>query len=769
MLQWIRKNGLEPVHLTLLLLSLFFVMHRFSWVTVGLCGLLYGAAFLRLEKKACVQLCVLVLPMALFFFFQNVQWTRQASNLSEHLSVVRMLPDTIDIDGDRLSFRGKAAGRLYQVFYRLESPQEKAYFQGLTEQIELEVDAELQLPEEQRNFNGFDYRAYLKTQGIYQIARLQKIKGKTVVSQRNIFDWLSVWRRTALVVIKQRFPRPMSHYMTGLLFGDLDSEFDWMGKIYSQLGIIHLFALSGMQVGFFIQAFRYLLLRMGVRREVVDIVQLPFSFLYAGLTGFSASVIRSLLQKLFGNVGLRGLDNIAVTLLVCLLFFPRFFLTIGGVLTFSYAFLLTLFPIEETSYRKRLLMEGFGLSFGILPILMFYFHSFQPLSIVLTFVFSVLFDQLILPALSVIFLLAPVFPMTQVNGLFVGLEKVIVWVAELPFPPLILGKPSPFVLLLLLFGILFLYDSYRKKWCVAGLGILLLGCFLVTKRPLENEITMVDVGQGDSLFLRDYYGRTILIDVGGKVEFSSKEAWRTHTKTSNAERTLIPYLHSRGVGRIDHLVLTHTDTDHVGDVLEVASKVAIGRIYISEGSLSRPTFLQTLKEIGVPIHVVKAGERLPIFDSYLEVLYPIAKGDGGNNDSIVLYGNLLGTNFLFTGDLEDGELDLLRQYPDLKVDVLKAGHHGSKGSSLPVFLDHIDARVALVSAGKGNRYKHPHKETLERFAERGMRVYRTDQQGAVRLRGWNHWQIETVRTLFLPLFYIGVAVDVLVEFYVKMG
>ena len=190
---------------------------------------------------------------------------------------------------------------------------------------------------------------------------------------------------------------------------------------------------------------------------------------------------------------------------------------------------------------------------------------------------------------------------------------------------------------------------------------------------------------------------------------------------------------------------TNTDTDHVGDVLEVAKQVQIGRIVVSPGSLTVPDFVATLKEIDVPVHVVKVGDRLPIFDAYLEVLYPDGTGDGGNNDSIVLYGRLLGTNFLLTGDLEQGELDLIETYPNLPVEVLKAGHHGSKGSSYPEFLDHIEAKIALVSAGENNRYKHPHQETLERFDSRNIQVYRTDQQGAIRFRGWREWRIETVR------------------------
>ena len=101
---------------------------------------------------------------------------------------------------------------------------------------------------------------------------------------------------------------------------------------------------------------------------------------------------------------------------------------------------------------------------------------------------------------------------------------------------------------------------------------------------------------------------------------------------------------------------------------------------------------------------------------------------------------------MFTGDLEEnGEAALMQRFPQLKVDVLKAGHHGSKGSSSPEFLEQTQPKIALISAGKNNRYKHPHQETLDRFENIQTQIFRTDEQGAIRFSGWDSWQIETVR------------------------
>ncbi|MFU8728419.1 DNA internalization-related competence protein ComEC/Rec2 [Streptococcus suis] len=739
------KLPCQPVHLAVLAVAAYFAVHSFSLLTMCLLSLVLAVFGVRQGKTVFLKTLPLLTLCGLFFGCQKVQWERAAQSAPEQVTTVQVIPDTIDINGDSLSFRGRADGQNYQVFYKLTSQEEQTYFQNLADLVQLEVEAEVSLPAGQRNFKGFDYQAYLKTQGIYRTVKLTAIKKIVPVQSWNVFDWLSTWRRQALVYVKTNFPAPMSHYMTGLLFGELDSDFDQMSDLYSSLGIIHLFALSGMQVGFFIDKFRWILLRLGLTKETVDKLQIPFSLVYAGLTGFSVSVVRSLVQKILGNLGLRKLDNFAVTVFICLLILPRFLLTAGGVLTFTYAFLLTVFDFEDLGQVKKAAVESLSISLGILPVLMTYFYAFQPLSILLTFVFSFVFDVLLLPGLSVIFLLSPVVKMTWVNGFFVFMEKIIFWVADLGLRPWILGKPSELVLLLLLVSLFLLYDFHRRKKWLLGLSLVLALLFFITKHPLENEVTVLDIGQGDSIFLRDMRGRTVLIDVGGRVDFAAKEAWQERSRQANAERTLIPYLHSRGVDRIDSLVLTHTDTDHVGDVLEVAKQVQIGRIVVSPGSLTVPDFVATLKKINVPVHVVKVGDRLPIFDSYLEVLYPDGTGDGGNNDSIVLYGRLLETNFLFTGDLEQGELDLIETYPNLPVDVLKAGHHGSKGSSYPEFLDHIGAKIALVSAGENNRYKHPHQETLERFDSRNIQVYRTDQQGAIRFRGWKEWKIETVR------------------------
>ena len=680
-----------------------------------------------------------------WFLFQNWQQSQASQNLADSVERVRILPDTIKVNGDSLSFRGKADGRIFQVYYKLQSEEEKEAFQALTDLHEIELEGKLSEPEGQRNFGGFDYQAYLKTQGIYQTLNIKRIQSLQKVGSWDIGENLSSLRRKAVVWIKTHFPDPMRNYMTGLLLGHLDTDFEEMNELYSSLGIIHLFALSGMQVGFFMDVFKKLLLRLGLTQEKLKWMTYPFSLIYAGLTGFSASVIRSLLQKLLAQHGVKGLDNFALTVLVLFIIMPNFFLTAGGVLSCAYAFILTM-TSKEGEGLKAIARESLVISLGILPILSFYFAEFQPWSILLTFVFSFLFDLVFLPLLSILFALSFLYPVIQLNFIFEWLEGIIRLVSQVASRPLVFGQPNAWLLILLLISLALVYDLRKNIKRIAVLSLLITGLFFLTKHPLENEITMLDVWQGESIFLRDVTGKTILIDVGGKAESDKKiEKWQEKTTTSNAQRTLIPYLKSRGVAKIDQLILTNMDKEHVGDLLEVTKVFHVGEILVSKGSLKQKEFVTELQATQTKVRSVTAGENLPIFGSQLEVLSPSKIGDGDHEDSLVLYGKLLDKNFLFTENLEEkGEKELLRQYPDLEVDVLKASQHGSKKSSSLAFLKQLKPEMTLISVGKNNRTKLPHQGTLTRLEGINSKVYRTDQHGAIRFKGWNSWKVETV-------------------------
>ena len=745
---WLKKAPINLFSLALLIATLYFTIFVTNVYAIGVLSFLL-VCFLKhhWKNKAALNLVGLVGGFFLIYFlFLHHRAVLQDKQAPAEINQVTLVADTLSVNGEQLSAIGKAKGQTYQVFYRLKSEKEQHFFKTTSQTLVLKGKIKLSPATGQRNFQGFNYQSYLASKGIYRIAQIERLD--QVVPQKSLspLAFFHQLRRRALVHIQTHFPNPMRHYMTGLLFGYLDKEFDEQSQLYTSLGIIHLFALSGMQVGFFLGWFRYGLLRLGLPKDYLFIILLPFSVCYGLMTGWTASVLRSLIQSLLAEFGIKKLDNMGITLLLMFLFLPHFLLTVGGVLSCSYAFLLCLFDFEEMSSLKKSICTSLVLSLGILPFLTYYYGTFQPVSLILTAMFSIVFDSFLLPVLTVFFALSGLLVFSQINPLFEWMESFLTWIQSWIGQPLILGKPSLFQFGLMIAVLILLFDFWKKPQFRICL-LMIFGLLMVwVKHPLTNEVTVVDVGQGDSIFLRSMKGDTILIDVGGKVTFGSKEKWQEASQTSNAEKTLIPYLQARGVSQIDHMVLTHTDTDHIGDLEEVAKRFKIKEICVSQGALTKPSFVKRLRTLKRPVRTLKAGDNLPMMGSKLQVLYPNKVGDGGNNDSIVLYGKLLGSSFLFTGDLEkEGEEELMASYPNLKAGILKAGHHGSKGSSSEAFLDQLQPSLALVSAGENNRYKHPNDETLKRFKERHIKVLRTDQNGAIRFKGWFKWSSETVR------------------------
>ena len=736
MSQWISRFPIPKIYLSFLLLWLYYAIFSASFLALLGFVFLLLCLFSQFSWKTVVKVLFVCGLFGSWFIFQKWQQEAASQHLVDSVNTVRILPDTIKVNGDSLSFRGKAEGRLFHVYYKLESESEKEEFQQLTNLFDVTLEGKLSIPQEAKNFAGFDYRNYLKTQGIYQTLTISKIHSMKEASSWDIGENLSSLRRKAVVWIKRNFPAPMSNYMTGLLLGHLDSDFEEMNELYSSLGIIHLFALSGMQVGFFMNAFKKFFLRLGMSQENLKWLVYPFSLVYSGLTGFSASVIRSLLQKLLAQHGFKGLDNFALTVLVLFIVMPNFFLTAGGVLSCAYAFILTMTG-EEVAGIKGLVRESFIISLGILPILSFYFSEFQPWSILLTFVFSFLFDMVLLPLLSILFCLSWIYPITQFNFLFEWLENIIRYVSQLSTRPFVFGQPSLWVLVFLLISLAIVYDYRKNLKKTPIIALFVLALFLVTKHPLENEITVLDMEQGRSIFLRDMTGKTILLDVGEKLAVEKKEAWQEKVITSNAKRSLIPYLKSRGVAKIDQLVLTTSQPKQLDHLLEISKSFNLGEILVTEETLSKREFMDKLKESNLKVRPIKTGEQLFIFGSSLEV---IENQNSDSKASIVMYGKLLNQTFLVTGNIEEKFLN--KSCPKIQADVVLTHQQASKKKTDVKVFEIFQPKITVISVDKKKKFKEKNGENNQEF---GNSIYKTDQKGAIRFKGWSAWQIETVR------------------------
>lgn len=288
--------------------------------------------------------------------------------------------------------------------------------------------------------------------------------------------------------------------------------------------------------------------------------------------------------------------------------------------------------------------------------------------------------------------------------------------------------------------ILLLLSVEKKQRDIRVLGFLMAAVglfFFAHQLDPSGKVVMLDVGQGDAiLIITPFHRRAVLIDTGGMLTFE-KETWQVRETATTAGEKLVSIIKAEGVKKLDRVFLTHADQDHVGSLRELAEGLPIDAVYFPKGAEGNAAFaavlleLQSQHQVGLFPLLGKVDLEIDA-DFVFHILAPLAPGEGGNEDSLVIQTSIGGLDWLFTGDLgEEGEEVLMRTYPDLKTDVLKIGHHGSATSSSEGFLDHVQPELALISAGKQNRYGHPDAQILERLELRNIPIFRTDRQGAI--------------------------------------
>lgn len=247
------------------------------------------------------------------------------------------------------------------------------------------------------------------------------------------------------------------------------------------------------------------------------------------------------------------------------------------------------------------------------------------------------------------------------------------------------------------------------------------------------QVHMIDVGQADCFFLRIPDGdssKTVLIDAG----------LPNDANAATGSKTIINYLISQGVDGIDFFFISHPHTDHYKAAMNVMKKFPTETVVIPDSDYSVGSWISLLSYIdeqNINVRFAEKDDSFAIGDAEVKILAPSAKmlkGDDANNFSIVAKITYGKNTFMFTGDArKESEAEMLRSYSaeELKCDVLKIGHHGSRTSSSPNFIKAVDPLIGLMSLGKDNEYGHPHDEPMETIRAQGMTLYRTDELGNV--------------------------------------
>lgn len=236
--------------------------------------------------------------------------------------------------------------------------------------------------------------------------------------------------------------------------------------------------------------------------------------------------------------------------------------------------------------------------------------------------------------------------------------------------------------------------------------------------PSEMKVHFIDVGQGDATLIQSG-DAAMLIDAG-----------------DDTKGTLLQnYLQKQGVTKLDYLILTHPDADHIGGAPVIITKFEVDRVFMSNFEKDNKTYrklIQALDDKRLSFETPAAGSRYRLGDAEVTILAPVKEYEDPNNASIALIVYNGENSFLFTGDAEEeAENDLLTQNTSVRADVYQAGHHGSRTSSSIAFMQAVNPAYAVISCKEGNSYGHPHAQTMNRFRERGMKVFRTDEQGSI--------------------------------------
>lgn len=594
----------------------------------------------------------------------------------------------------------------------------------------------------------------------------------------------------AFMSLSTPYPRATAQLMTAMSFGEGGLAEPLPRRIrddFRAAGMSHLLIASGTQVSFLVLLLLGSARVLGLRRWPLLVVLIPSLVAYALLAGGAASIWRATIAGLCVAITLlQGRDVDALTLwsaafLALIAIDPGQIFDIGFQLSFAATWGL----IVIGSVARVHFANGFGSNFltdlmafslaaqlGVAPILAYHFGKLPLAGIGVNLVGVPLAGILVGTGLTDLIL--PINLLHWVNYWLAGtIAQTASWAAGLPGaslerPPLRLlwtvalygtmilcalglsSQTGGWLLLrknfldhfwLPLREEVLLWRRRRKvrwRWQTPIALLVLFGAIATGRAALSTQtpplrITMLDVGQGESIIIQSPTGRTVLIDGGGVAKYEREDVGRS---------VIVPFLHANGVKKIDALVITHADKDHCNGLRATLREIPVGFVVDGgrTGDGTEVEYLelqQALRLAKIPVTKARAGQRLNLGSgAVLRVLAPLAppmRGDHvDNNNAAVMRLDYGQTSTLLTADIEQStEERLLRRVAPLRCTILKVAHHGSKTSSNELFLRAAQPQAALISCGRYNQFRHPNSEVLQRLRNHRVSTFRTDVNGAI--------------------------------------
>ncbi|HHW36869.1 MAG TPA: DNA internalization-related competence protein ComEC/Rec2 [Bacillales bacterium] len=708
----------------------------------------------------------LICAFTICLFSVWFQWV-DGYNVSTLKGTEKKLTGTIKtipkVDGDRLTLLLQLPSKeKLQLSYRIKTDQEKNKLQQLQVGMDCRLSGTLSTPEEARNFGAFDYRKFLYYKQIHWIFTPDSLRTAQCQPSSSLKYSLQKWRSTELLYIKNHFPENTVGFVQALIFGERNELHQAVEANFQKFGLIHLLAISGSHVVLIVAAAFYILVRIGVTRErafLLLFMALPF---YMIIAGAAPSVARACLVAMIVMIAIQfrakflPLDALSIVFLIMVSINPYYITDIG----FQLSFLVSLFLIISSAriiaahhgYWKQLVAVSLIAQICAFPLVLHYNNEISLLSLPLNFIYVPLMLVIILPLSIIVFIVSHLYeplasmPMMILSSILDYSDLLLEKAEKVSAFTLTFGKPESWLFLIYYVAIIYFFIAWENKnektSLQKGVACLLLVASYHWVSPFllnEGRVTMIAVGQGDSILIELPYRKAVyLIDTGGVIPFS-REDWQKRKKPFEVgENIITPVLKAKGIRTIDKLLLTHGDLDHIGGTEAViqnfkVKEILVNTVDIANGKTEEERALRSLIEKKkITLKAVKKGDSWGIGRFAFYVVGPSGKEDNKNDGSIVLYTTLGGKRWLFTGDLEEkGERRLLEQYPNIEVDILKVGHHGSLTSTSKYFLEQIKPNVALISVGKNNRYGHPHRDVIELLEKQNITILRTDENGAI--------------------------------------
>lgn len=593
----------------------------------------------------------------------------------------------------------------------------------------------LKEPNENTIFNIFNYKNYLKNENIFYLFEIDKInfiKGNDKIRYKIKNYIISLIENNA-----------NKEYLYTFVLGNNKYLNNDIKESYRKNGISHLFAISGMHVSLLSLIILKILDKFRFKHFIVLLIIIFYMF----LTNFQPSIIRAgimylliYINKLF-KLKINNINLMILLLSISLLIDNKIIYKIGFQYSYliSFSLILTNNRIRKSNYK--LLFISFIAFLVSLPITINNFYEINLLSIFLNIIFVPIISTFIFP-LSILSIFLPI---DNYLKIFITIfENMSLFFSKVNFFVLVLEKMN-----LLLFSIYLILIIYIIKGIVKFKYIRILFIFVlllvhdnINYFDSNFKVTFIDVGQGDSILIKMPNNKSnILIDTGG-VQNYIKEDWMKKDETNYISNNIISYLKSIGIKKLDYLIITHGDFDHMGESINLVNNFKVEKVIFNCGEFNEleQELIEVLDKKKIPYYA--CVKELNIDDNKLYIL--INKDYGNENDnSSVIYTELNSHKFLFMGDAGvKVEEDLIEKYNLKDIDALKVGHHGSKTSSSKTFINKINPKYSIISVGKNNRYGHPNREVLDNLED--SEVYRTDEDGSIMFKIKNNkLEVET--------------------------